>query len=165
MTVRCYGRLVYDRESALFCAAVTRRGREMIVDLRGVSSIDTSGIGALVLLQATGTRVRLLSPSVTGRQAFRLTHLVRLRLRYVGIRVQKGNKRSNPTCCTPSLILKTGAANPITAIARRRPWLFRPIPPTRLPVIPCSTCPTFFSTNPYAYLTVFNGATSLSSTQ
>jgi hypothetical protein len=37
MTVRCYGRLVYVRESALFCAAVTQGGREMIVDLRGVS--------------------------------------------------------------------------------------------------------------------------------
>jgi anti-anti-sigma factor len=75
MTVRCSGRLVYGRESALFCAAVTRHGRDMIVDLRGVSSIDAAGIGALVLLQATGTRVRLVDPSVSVRQAFRLLNL------------------------------------------------------------------------------------------
>jgi len=54
---------------------VTRRDREIIVELRGVSSIDAAGIGGLVLLQATDTRVRLVDPSVTARQAFRLTNL------------------------------------------------------------------------------------------
>src|SRR5260370_23487594 len=75
MTVRCYGRLVYGRESALFCAAVTRHGRNIIVDLSGVTSIDAAGIGALVSLQAAGTRLRVVDPSETVRQVLRLTNL------------------------------------------------------------------------------------------
>jgi anti-anti-sigma factor len=75
VTVRCYGRLVYGRESALFCAAVSRHGRDIIVDLSGVTAIDAAGIGALVSLQATRTRLRLVDPSVTVRQVLRLTNL------------------------------------------------------------------------------------------
>ena len=75
MTVRCYGRLVYGRESALFCAAVTRHRRDIIVDLSGVTSIDAAGIGVLVSLQNAGTRLRVVDPSETVRQVLRLTNL------------------------------------------------------------------------------------------
>jgi anti-anti-sigma factor len=75
VTVRCYGRLVYGRECALFCAAVTHHRRDIIVDLSGVTSIDAAGIGVLVSLQAAGNRLRVVDASVTVRQVLRLTNL------------------------------------------------------------------------------------------
>jgi hypothetical protein len=47
------------------------------VDLSGVTAIDAAGIGALVSLQATRTRLRLVDPFVTVRQVLilRLTNL------------------------------------------------------------------------------------------
>jgi len=55
--VRCYGGLVYGRESALLCAAVPHHRRDIIVDLSGVTAIDAAGIGALVSLQAAPTGI------------------------------------------------------------------------------------------------------------
>jgi anti-anti-sigma factor len=75
VTVRCYGRLVYGRESALFCAAGSRHGRDIIVNLSGVTAIDAAGIGVLVSLQVTGIRLTLVDPSLTVRQVLRLTNL------------------------------------------------------------------------------------------
>jgi anti-anti-sigma factor len=75
VTVRCYGRLVYGRESALFCAAVPHHRRDIIVDLSGVTAIDAAGIGVLVSLQAAGTYLRLVDPSEPVRQVMRLTNL------------------------------------------------------------------------------------------
>jgi anti-anti-sigma factor len=75
VTVRCYGRLVYGWESAVFRAAVPRDRRAVIVDLSGVTAIDAAGIGALVSLQTAGTHLRLVEPSETVRQALRLTNL------------------------------------------------------------------------------------------
>jgi anti-anti-sigma factor len=75
VTVRCYGRLVYGRECALFCAAVTRHRRNIFVDLSGVTSIDAAGIGVLVSLQDAGTRLRVVDPSETIRQVLTLTNL------------------------------------------------------------------------------------------
>ncbi len=67
--------IVYGRESALFCAAVTRLGRDIIVNLSGVTAIDAAGIGVLVSLQVTRIRLTLVDPSVTVRQVLRLTNL------------------------------------------------------------------------------------------
>jgi anti-anti-sigma regulatory factor len=75
MTVRCYGRLVYGRESALLCAAVPPHRREIIVDLSGVTAIDAAGLGALISLRAAGNYLRLVDPSETVRQVLRLTNL------------------------------------------------------------------------------------------
>jgi len=75
VTVRCYGRLVYGRESALVCAAVPHHRRDIIVDLSGVTAIDAAGIGALVSLQAVGTRLRLVGTSGAARRVLRLTNL------------------------------------------------------------------------------------------
>ena len=55
--MRCYGGLVYGRESALLCAAVPHHRRDIIVDLSGVTAIDAAGIGALVSLQAAPTGI------------------------------------------------------------------------------------------------------------
>jgi anti-anti-sigma factor len=75
VTVRCYGRLVYGRESALLCAAVRHRGREIAVDLSGVTAIDAAGIGALMSLRAASTYLRLIDPSETVCRVLRLAGL------------------------------------------------------------------------------------------
>ena len=45
------------------------------MDLSGVTAIDAAGIGALVSLQAAGTYLRLVRPSMAVRQVLRLTTL------------------------------------------------------------------------------------------
>jgi anti-anti-sigma factor len=75
VTVRCYGRLVYGRESALFCATIPSHPRDIVMDLSGVTAIDAAGIGALVSLQTAGTYLRLVKLSETVRQVLRLTNL------------------------------------------------------------------------------------------
>ena len=75
VTVRCQGRLVRGRETSLVCAVIQQHGRDIILDLSGVTEIDPAGIGALVSLQASGTYLRLVGPSLAVRQALRLTSL------------------------------------------------------------------------------------------
>ncbi len=75
VTVRCQGRLVRGQETALLCAVIQQRGRDIILDLSGVTAIDAAGIGALVSLQAAGTYLRLVRPSMAVRQVLRLTTL------------------------------------------------------------------------------------------
>jgi len=45
----------------LLCAVIQQHGRDIIVDLSGVTAIDAAGIGALVSLQAAGTYLRLVA--------------------------------------------------------------------------------------------------------
>jgi anti-anti-sigma factor len=75
VTVRCQGRLVRGQEAALLCAVIQQHGRDIILDLSGVTVIDASGIGALVSLQAAGTYLKLVDPSLVVRQVLRLTSL------------------------------------------------------------------------------------------
>ena len=75
VTVRCQGRLVRGQETALLCGVIQQHGRDIILDLSGVTAIDAAGIGALGSLQAAGTYLRLVDPSFTVRQVLRLTHL------------------------------------------------------------------------------------------
>jgi anti-anti-sigma factor len=75
VTVRCQGRLVRGRETALLCAAIQQPGRDIILDLSEVTAIDAAGISALVSLQAAGTYLRLADPSLAVRQVLRLTSL------------------------------------------------------------------------------------------
>jgi anti-anti-sigma factor len=75
VTVRCQGRLVRGQETALLCVAIQQHGRDIILDLSGVTAIDAAGIGALVSLQAAGTYVRLVGPSLAVRHVLRLTNL------------------------------------------------------------------------------------------
>jgi len=75
VTVRCQGRLVRGQETALLCAVIQQHGRDIILDLSGVTAIDAAGIGALVSLQAAGTYLRLVGPSLVVRDVLRLTTL------------------------------------------------------------------------------------------
>jgi anti-anti-sigma factor len=75
VVLRCHGRIVHGDESALLCAAVQNHGRDVMVDLAGVSTIDASGIGALVALQAAGVYLKLMNPSEAVSAVLRLTGL------------------------------------------------------------------------------------------
>jgi anti-anti-sigma factor len=75
VTVRCWGRLVRGQETALLCAVFQQNGRDVILDLSRVTAIDTTGIGALVSLQAAGIYVRLVSPSFAVYRVLRLIGL------------------------------------------------------------------------------------------
>jgi len=75
VTVRCQGRLVRGQETALLCAVIQQHGRDIILDLSGVTAIDAAGIGALVSLQAAGIYVRLVSPSFAVYRVLRLIGL------------------------------------------------------------------------------------------
>ena len=62
--VHCQGRLVYRDEAAALSgvvSAVLQQSRKLVLDLSGVSSMDSAGIGELVLLQtwAQGKNVRM----------------------------------------------------------------------------------------------------------
>ncbi len=73
VVLRCQGRLVYGEESELLCAALSNHGRDIVLDLSGISAIDAAGIGALVSLQAAGIYVKLLNPSEAVRSVLRVT--------------------------------------------------------------------------------------------
>lgn len=52
--VHCHGRIVYRDEAAALsrvAGEAMRRGRRIVLDLSGVSSMDSAGIGELALLQ------------------------------------------------------------------------------------------------------------------
>jgi anti-sigma B factor antagonist len=54
--VRCQGRIVYRDEAATLARVageVLQQGRKLVLDLSGVNSIDSAGIGELALLQSS----------------------------------------------------------------------------------------------------------------
>ena len=71
--LHCGGRLVRGEETSLLCAATRHYGRDIVLDLAGVSAIDAAGIGALVSLQAAGIYLKLMNPSEAVRAVLRLT--------------------------------------------------------------------------------------------
>jgi anti-anti-sigma factor len=71
--LHCRGRLVRGEEPALLCAAVPHYGRDIMLDLVAVSSIDAAGIGALASLQAAGIYLRLMNPNESVSPILRLT--------------------------------------------------------------------------------------------
>jgi anti-anti-sigma factor len=75
VVLRCQGRIVRGEESALLCAAVQHHGRDVVLDLSGVSTIDAAGIGALVSLQAAGVYLKLVNPTEPVRAVLRVTGL------------------------------------------------------------------------------------------
>jgi anti-anti-sigma factor len=81
--LRCQGALVHGGPSTMLLHAGEKHGAQsLVVDLTGVSSVDASGLGALVGLERwarrTGVRVRLLNPSKYVRELLRLTRLERV---------------------------------------------------------------------------------------
>ena len=71
--LRCSGRIVRGEETALLCAAVRLRGRNVILDLGAVDALDAAGVGALISLQAAGIYLKLVNPSKAVREVLRVT--------------------------------------------------------------------------------------------
>jgi anti-anti-sigma factor len=55
------------------CTAVHHHGKNVILDLSGVTSIDAGGIGALIALQSAGIYLQLENPTKTVREVLRVT--------------------------------------------------------------------------------------------
>jgi anti-sigma B factor antagonist len=80
--VHCQGRIVY-RDEALalsnMVGEVLENGRKVVIDLSGVSSIDSAGIGELVLLhtlaEAKNAELKYAGPRPFVRGLLDLTHL------------------------------------------------------------------------------------------
>jgi anti-anti-sigma factor len=82
VVVYCQGRIVYrDEATALsnLVGEVLQSSGKVVLDLSGVRSIDSAGIGELVLLhtwaQAKNAELKYASPSPFVRDLFDLTHL------------------------------------------------------------------------------------------
>jgi anti-anti-sigma factor len=75
VTLRCVGRMVRGQETAVLCAAVQQRARNLVLDLAGVDAIDAAGIGVLLSLQAGGIYLKLVNPTRQVRQVLRATKL------------------------------------------------------------------------------------------
>lgn len=74
-TLRCAGRIVHGQETAILCAAVRQRERDLVLDLSEVVAIDAAGIGLLVSLQAAGIYLKLANPTKQVREVLRVTRL------------------------------------------------------------------------------------------
>jgi len=82
VVVYCQGRIVYRDEAASLSSLVgdvLKNSSKVVLDLSGVSSIDSAGIGELVLLhtwaQAKNADLRCASPSPVVRDLLGLTRL------------------------------------------------------------------------------------------
>jgi anti-anti-sigma factor len=73
VVLHCNGTLVRGEETNLMCTAVHHHGKNVILDLSGVTSIDAGGIGALIALQTAGVYLRLENPTKTVREVLRVT--------------------------------------------------------------------------------------------
>jgi anti-sigma B factor antagonist len=82
MIIYCQGRLVYRNEAVALSnlvGATLESGEKIVLDLSGVSSIDSAGIGELVLLhtwaQSRNADLKWANPSPLVRELLDLTHL------------------------------------------------------------------------------------------
>ncbi len=82
LIVHCQGRIVYRDEANTFSCLVAdlmRHARNVIIDFSGVTSMDSAGIGELVLLhtkaQADGARLKCARPSPFVHNLLNLTNL------------------------------------------------------------------------------------------
>ncbi len=73
--LRCVGRMVRGHETAILCAAVRQRGRNVVLDLSKVDAVDAAGVGALLSLQAAGIYLQLKNPSKAICEVLRVTKL------------------------------------------------------------------------------------------
>jgi len=83
LIVHCQGRIVYRDEAAALShvvGEVLQNGCKVVIDLSGVTSIDSAGIGELVFLhtraQSQNADLKVASPSPLVRDLFDLTNLV-----------------------------------------------------------------------------------------
>ena len=75
LVLRCRGRIVRGEETAILCSAARQDGRNVVLDLAEVETIDAAGIGALVSLQAAGIYLKIVNPTEQVRETLRITKL------------------------------------------------------------------------------------------
>jgi anti-sigma B factor antagonist len=83
VVLHCQGRIVFHNEAralATLVAEVLPSARRMVVDLAGVDSIDSGGLGELVLThmwaEAAGYTLKFASPQKSVQHRFEITNLV-----------------------------------------------------------------------------------------
>jgi anti-anti-sigma factor len=75
LVLQCRGRIVRGEETAILCSAARQDGRNLILDLMDVETIDAAGVGALVSLQAAGIYLKIVNPTEQVRETLRITKL------------------------------------------------------------------------------------------
>ena len=83
VVLHCEGRIVFHSEARALSTVVTKilpSTRRMIVDLAAVDSVDSAGLGELVLThmwaEAAGYTLKFASPRKSVRRLFEITNLV-----------------------------------------------------------------------------------------
>jgi anti-anti-sigma factor len=83
LVLHCQGRMIFHREAralSSIVAEVLPSARRMVVDLAGIDSIDSGGLGELVLThmwaQAAGFSLKFASPKKSVRHLFEITNLI-----------------------------------------------------------------------------------------
>jgi len=75
VTLHCKGSIVRGEETRVLCAAVGYHGRDVILDLRDVPTMDAAGVGALIALQSAGVYLKLANANRVVRELLRVTGL------------------------------------------------------------------------------------------
>jgi len=83
VVLHCQGRIIFHREASALSTIVTEvlpSARRMVVDLAGVDSVDSGGLGELVLThmwaEAAGYTLKFACPKKSVRHLFEITNLV-----------------------------------------------------------------------------------------
>jgi anti-sigma B factor antagonist len=83
LVLHCQGRMIFRNEARALSSIVAEAlpsARRMVVDLGGVDSVDSGGLGELVLIhmwaEAAGYTLKFASPRKSVRQLFEVTNLV-----------------------------------------------------------------------------------------
>jgi anti-sigma B factor antagonist len=92
IVLHCQGRLMFQNEVRTLSALVAEvlpSARRMIVDLSGVESVDSAGLGELVLThmwaEAAGFELKFAGPRKSVLELFELTNLVSIFDLYPGV--------------------------------------------------------------------------------
>jgi anti-anti-sigma factor len=83
VVLHCQGRIIFRNEAralSTIVAEVLPSARRMVVDLAGIDSVDSGGLGELVLThmwaEAAGYTLKFASPKISVRHLFEITNLV-----------------------------------------------------------------------------------------
>jgi anti-anti-sigma factor len=83
IVLHCQGRIIFRTEARALSTIVLEAlpsARRMVVDLAGIDSVDSGGLGELVLThmwaEAAGYTLKFASPKQSVRHLFEITHLV-----------------------------------------------------------------------------------------
>ena len=80
--LQCNGRFTYREEATAFSeklAELLRRSRRIVLELSNLETIDSAGLGELVVVhmwaRASGCSIKIAAPKQRVRELFELTHL------------------------------------------------------------------------------------------